>query len=144
LVRHALFLRANPPFCYCTVASSPGHSTSDDAAKNLLSVRPVSGNPIAANPTGKMRRLAAAEGWGVLEGGCALDGADDGSVHRGTSCCTGVKSSSDTAAAEASIPASLHHDYSKPSAGAVQNALGIVGALPMLFSAAFGTGGGKL
>lgn len=87
--------------------------------------------------------MAAAEGWGVLEGGCALD-VNDGSAYTGTSCRTGIESTSDSAAAEASIPASLHHDYSRPSAGAVQGALGIVGALPMLLSAAFATGGGKL
>ena len=90
-----------------------------------------------------MRSLAAAEGWAVLEGGCAID-VNDGSAYSGTSCRTGIESTGDTAVAEASISASLHHDYSKPSAGVVQGALGIVGALPTLFSAAFATGGGKL
>lgn len=53
-----------------------------------------------------------------------------------------IESSSDAAMAEASIPAKLHCDYSVRSAGLVSGALGILGAVPMLFNAAFGIGGG--
>lgn len=44
------------------------------------------------------------------------------------------------AVAEHWISASMHYDYCKPSAGAMQSALGILGALPLMLSAAFGVG----
>lgn len=75
-----------------------------------------------------MRRLAAAEGWAVLEGESNVEG---GSYKR--------ESSSDIADLAVRITAALHQDYTIPSGGAVQGTLGILSALPVLFSSAFAT-----
>ena len=92
-----------------------------------------------------MRRLAAIEGWGVLEGDREFSCCVDGEVSAETT--ASATGASESAVAEncidAEISASMHYDYCKPSAGAMQSALGILGALPLMFSAAFDVGSGN-
>jgi hypothetical protein len=44
----------------------------------------------------------------------------------------------------AALMEAMHCDHSRLGPGLVDAALGILGALPMFFSSAFGIGGGKL